>query len=125
MFDCYHLGRVTEPTLEVISKRAFLALMLHSTLAVAQQAPPSDMNQASPRAWLEKTEMKDAKEGSTESQGTKGKDAGTIAGSAGAGALFGSVATRVAGVGGLLGAGAELATVLLTRGLDVRIGCAH
>jgi len=72
----------------------------------------------------EKTEMKDSSEGSIESKGTKGKDAGTIAGSAGTGAVLGSVVTRSAGgagVGGLLGAGAGLATVLLTRGPDVRI----
>ncbi len=72
----------------------------------------------------EKTEMKDAKEGSIESQGTKGKDAGTIAGSAGTGAVLGAAVTRSAGgagVGGLAGAGVGLATVLLTRGPDVRI----
>jgi type IV secretion system protein VirB10 len=72
----------------------------------------------------EKTDMKDKKEGSIESQGTKGKDAGTIATGAGTGAVLGAVVARSAGgagVGGLLGAGAGLATVLLTRGPDVRI----
>ncbi len=72
----------------------------------------------------EKTEMKDRKEGSIESQGTKGKDAGTIASTAGTGAAIGAVVARSAGgagVGGLLGAGVGLASVLLTRGPDVRI----
>jgi type IV secretion system protein VirB10 len=72
----------------------------------------------------EKTEMKDRKEGSIESQSTKGKDAGTIATTAGTGAAIGAVVARSAGgaaTGGLLGAGVGLATVLLTRGPDVRI----
>jgi type IV secretion system protein VirB10 len=72
----------------------------------------------------EKTEMKDKREGTIESQGTKGKDAGTIAASGGTGAALGAVVAgnaRGAGVGGLLGAGAGLASVLLTRGPDVRI----
>jgi hypothetical protein len=72
----------------------------------------------------EKTEMKDKKEGSVESTGSKGKDAGTIASSAGTGAAIGAVAARSvkgAGIGGVLGAGVGLATVLLTRGPDVRI----
>jgi type IV secretion system protein VirB10 len=72
----------------------------------------------------EKTEMKDKKEGTIESQGTKGKDAGTIATTAGTGAAIGAVVTRSvggAGIGGLAGAGVGLASVLLTRGPDVRI----
>jgi hypothetical protein len=72
----------------------------------------------------EKTEMKDKTEGSIESQGTKGKDAGTIAKSAGTGAALGAVVAQSAGgagAGGLLGAGVGLASVLLTRGPDVRI----
>ena len=72
----------------------------------------------------EKTDMKDNKEGTIESQGTKGKDAGTVATTAGTGAAVGAVVTggaKGAGIGGLLGAGAGLASVLLTRGPDVRI----
>jgi type IV secretion system protein VirB10 len=72
----------------------------------------------------EKTGMKDKKEGTVESQSTKGKDAGTIASTAGTGAALGAVVARSAGgagVGGLLGAGVGLASVLLTRGSDVRI----
>ena len=59
-----------------------------------------------------------------ESQGTKGKDAGTVAATAGAGAALGAVVAgnaKGAGIGGLAGAGVGLATVLLTRGPDVRI----
>jgi hypothetical protein len=75
----------------------------------------------------EKTEMKNhdgKQEGTIESQGTKGKDAGTIASTAGTGAAVGAVVARSAGgagVGGLLGAGVGLASVLLTRGPDVRV----
>jgi type IV secretion system protein VirB10 len=72
----------------------------------------------------EKTNMKDSKEGTIESQGTKGKDLGTIGSATGTGAGIGGMATgtwKGAGVGGLVGAGAGLATVLLTRGPDVRI----
>jgi type IV secretion system protein VirB10 len=72
----------------------------------------------------EKTEMKDKKEGTIESQGTKGKDAGTVASTAGTGAAIGAVVARSAGgaaTGGAIGAGVGLASVLLTRGPDVRI----
>lgn len=72
----------------------------------------------------EKTEMKDPKEGTVESQGTKGEDAKTIGTTAGTGAAIGALATRTpkgAGVGGLVGAGVGVASVLLTRGPDVRI----
>jgi len=72
----------------------------------------------------EKTEMKDAKEGTIESQGTKGEDAKTVGSAAGTGAAVGALATRTlkgAGVGSLVGAGVGLASVLLTRGPDVRI----
>jgi type IV secretion system protein VirB10 len=72
----------------------------------------------------DKTEMKDKKEGSIESQGTQGKDAGTIASTAGTGAAIGALAAgdlKGAGIGGLVGAGVGVASVLLTRGPDVRI----
>ncbi len=75
-------------------------------------------------AGAEKTEMKDKREGSIESEGTKGKDAGTVAATAGTGAAIGAMASgdvKGAGIGGLAGAGAGLASVLLTRGPDVRI----
>jgi len=72
----------------------------------------------------DKTEMKDKKEGAIESQGTKGKDVGTVASTVGTGAAIGAMSTgtaRGAGIGGLAGAGVGLASVLLTRGPDVRI----
>ena len=72
----------------------------------------------------EKTEMKDKKEGTVESQGTKGQDAKTIGATAGTGATIGALSTgtlKGAGIGGLAGAGVGLASVLLTRGPDVRI----
>jgi type IV secretion system protein VirB10 len=72
----------------------------------------------------EHTDMKDKTEGTIESQGTKGKDAGTIATTAGTGAAIGAVvaqSAKGAGIGGLVGAGVGVATVLLTRGPEVRI----
>ncbi len=72
----------------------------------------------------DQTDMKDKKEGTVESQGNKGKDAGTIVTAAGTGAVLGAAVARSArgaGVGGLLGAGVGIASVLLTRGPDVRI----
>ncbi len=72
----------------------------------------------------EKTKMKDTKEGGIESQSTKGKDVGTVATTAGTGAALGAIVAggaKGAGIGGLAGAGAGLASVLLTRGPDVRI----
>lgn len=72
----------------------------------------------------EKTAMKDNQEGGIESQGTKAKDAGTIATSTVAGAALGGVvggSAAGAGIGGLVGAGAGVASVLLTRGPDVRL----
>jgi type IV secretion system protein VirB10 len=72
----------------------------------------------------ETTKMKNGGEGSIESQSTMGKDAGTIAKTGGAGAALGGVVTggaKGAGIGGLLGAGAGLASVLVTRGPDVRL----
>jgi len=72
----------------------------------------------------EKTDMKDAKEGTVESQGTKGKDVKTVASATGTGAAIGAMATgglKGTGIGGLAGAGVGLASVLLTRGPDVRI----
>ena len=72
----------------------------------------------------EKTDMKDQKEGTIESQGTKGKDAKTVASVTGTGAAIGAMATgglKGAGIGGLAGAGVGLASVLLTRGPDVRV----
>ncbi len=72
----------------------------------------------------EKTKMEDKQEGGIESQSTKGQDAKTIATGAGTGAALGAVVTGGAGgagIGGLAGAGAGLASVLLTRGPDVRI----
>lgn len=58
------------------------------------------------------------------SERTEVKDAGTIATSAGIGAALGGLAARSAGaadLGGLLGAGIGLASILLTRGPDLRI----
>lgn len=63
-------------------------------------------------------------EGTVEGSGGKGKDAGTIASTAGAGAGIGSIAARSgkgAAIGGGVGALAGLASVLLTRGPDLKI----
>lgn len=64
------------------------------------------------------------KEGTIQGPGSKGKDAGTIATTAGTGALIGAIASG--GEGAAVGAGAGgalgLATVLLTRGPEVSLG---
>jgi hypothetical protein len=65
-----------------------------------------------------------SKEGKIEHEGEKGKDAGTIAKTAGAGAGLGGLATGTlqgVGIGSGIGAVAGLATVLLSRGSDVRL----
>lgn len=64
-------------------------------------------------------------EGTMQGEGSKGKDAGTIASTTSTGAAIGALATRGGGKGTLIGAGAGsmlgLAQVLLTRGPDVRL----
>lgn len=62
-------------------------------------------------------------EGTVQADGTKGRDAGTIAGPAATGGLIGAAAAggKGAAYGGLAGAAAGLATVLFTRGDDVRL----
>lgn len=76
----------------------------------------------------EKVNMKPGEEGTVESQGSKGKDAGTVATATMGGASIGSMAGgingspgRGAGIGAGAGLAVGLATVLLTRGPDVRI----
>lgn len=63
-------------------------------------------------------------EGTVRANGQKGKDAGTVAKTAGTGAAIGAISTggaRGAGIGAAAGGVVGLATVLLTRGQDVRI----
>src|SRR5262249_40205290 len=71
----------------------------------------------------ENSTVKD-KEGTIQANGTKGRDVGTIAESAGGGAAVGAIADggRGAGIGAGAGGLVGLATVLLTRGEDVRLG---
>ncbi len=64
------------------------------------------------------------KEGNVEGPGSKGRDAGTIASNAGTGAMIGAIASRSgkgAGIGGAAGAAVGLASVLFTRGPDLKI----
>lgn len=71
----------------------------------------------------EKQQVKD-KEGTIQQDSSRGKDAGTIAKTAGTGATVGAVADRSikgAGIGGGIGAAAGLGAVLLTRGPDVNL----
>lgn len=70
----------------------------------------------------ETTHMK-GDEGAVQEQGQKGKDIGTIASTAGTGALIGAVASgaKGAGIGAGAGAAVGLMTALLTRGNDVRL----
>ncbi len=63
-------------------------------------------------------------EGTVRANGQKGKDAGTVAKTAGTGAAIGAISTggaKGAGIGAAAGGVVGLATVLLTRGQDVRI----
>ena len=63
-------------------------------------------------------------EGTIQQEGTKGKDAGTVAKTAGVGASVGSIAGRSikgAGIGGAAGAAAGLAAVMLSRGPDINL----
>ncbi len=71
----------------------------------------------------EKQTVKDA-EGTVQQDSTKGKDAATVAKTAGTGAVVGAVVDRGvqgAGIGGAAGAAVGLAAVLLTRGPDVTL----
>jgi hypothetical protein len=71
----------------------------------------------------EKQTVKD-KEGTIQQDGTKGKDAGTVAKTAGEGAVVGAIVDRGirgAGIGGGAGAAVGLASVLLTRGPEVHL----
>lgn len=72
----------------------------------------------------ENSTMKD-QEGTVRGGGQKGKDAGTIATTAGTGAVIGGLASRGGakgvGIGGAAGAAVGLATVLFSRGPDVRL----
>jgi type IV secretion system protein VirB10 len=64
-------------------------------------------------------------EGTVQQDGQKGKEAGTIATTAGTGAAIGGLATdsvKGAGIGAGLGGATGLAVALLTRDKDVRLG---
>lgn len=64
------------------------------------------------------------KEGTVQAQGTKGKDAATIATSTGTGTMIGGLSRgsmKGAGVGAGLGAAVGIATTLFTRGDEVRL----
>src|SRR5437764_11780221 len=64
-----------------------------------------------------------SKEGKIEHEGEKGKDVGTVAQTTGGGAAIGAIAAgaKGAGIGAGIGGVAGLASVLLTRGSDVRL----
>jgi hypothetical protein len=66
-------------------------------------------------------EKLDRKTETVEQSGTKGQDAGTVAGPAGEGAIIGAISNggTGAGVGAGVGAAVGLATVLVTRGRDL------
>jgi len=71
----------------------------------------------------EKQTVRD-KEGTIQQDSTKGKDVGTVAKTAGDGAVVGAIVdrgVRGAGIGGGAGAAVGLASVLLTRGPDVHL----
>jgi hypothetical protein len=71
----------------------------------------------------EKTHMK-GDEGKVEQDGSKAKDAGTVASTAATGAMIGGLAgqdLKGVGIGGLAGAAAGLGYAMLTRGPDVML----
>lgn len=78
---------------------------------------------------LESSDSSDAqrikdKEGTVQADGNKGKDAGTVATAAGTGGLIGGLSQgsmKGAGIGGGIGAAVGAATVLFTRGEEVRL----
>lgn len=71
---------------------------------------------------MENSKVKD-KEGTVEAEGQKGQDAATVAGATGTGAVVGALSrgAKGAGIGAGIGAVAGLATVLFTRGNDIRM----
>jgi hypothetical protein len=79
----------------------------------AVQGTPGDVNTAG---------VKD-KEGTIQGDSSKGKDAGTIVGTAVPGAGIGAIAggAKGAGIGALSGGALGLATVLLTRGPEIQL----
>ncbi len=80
----------------------------------AVQGTPGDTNTAG---------VKD-KEGTIQGDSSKGKDAGTIVGTAIPGAGIGAIAggSKAAGIGAASGGALGLATVLLTRGPEIQLG---
>ena len=62
-------------------------------------------------------------EGTIQGQGSKGKDAATIAKAAGAGAGIGAISGsgKGAGIGAAAGSALGIATVLLTRGPEIQL----
>ena len=78
---------------------------------------------------LESSDSNDAqkvkdKEGTVQADGNKGRDAGTIATAAGTGGLIGGLSQgslKGAGVGGAIGGAVGAATVLFTRGDEVKL----
>jgi hypothetical protein len=80
----------------------------------AVQGTPGDRNTAG---------VKD-KEGTIEGDSSKGKDAGTVVGTAVPGAGIGAIAggAKGAGIGALSGGALGLATVLLSRGPEIQLG---
>jgi hypothetical protein len=71
---------------------------------------------------METSKVKD-KEGTVQSEGQKGQDTATIAGTSATGAVVGALSrgAKGAGIGAGIGAAAGLATILFTRGNDIRL----
>ena len=71
---------------------------------------------------MENSKMK-GKEGTIQAEGQKGEDAATVAGTTATGSIIGALSNgaKGAGMGAGIGAAAGLATVLFTRGKDIRL----
>ena len=71
---------------------------------------------------MDNSKVKD-KEGTIQAEGQKGEDAATVAGTTATGSIIGALSNgaKGAGMGAGIGAAAGLATVLFTRGKDIRL----
>jgi len=98
-------------------------LLLHFTTLIYPNGYTVSMPGALESSDSADTQKVKDKEGTVQADGTKGKDAGAIATSAGTGGLIGGLSRGAKGavVGGALGAAVGIATAMLTRGDEVRL----
>ncbi len=99
------------------------ALLLHFTTMILPNGYTVTLPGSLESTDADNTQVK-GKEGTLQGEGTKAKDAGTIASTAGTGAAIGGLSTgtiKGAAIGGGMGAAVGTAIAMLTRGNDVRL----